>query len=274
MAPICFLSDFGLADDFVGTCKGVVARIVPTASVIDLSHNVPGFKVEAGAEILRHATRYMPPDTVYLGVVDPGVGTNRRGLAIRTSDGSLMVGPDNGLLMPAAESLGGISEAVELTNESYQVSPVSSTFHGRDVFAPAAAHLAAGVDLAELGNEVETDSLMHLVLPGFEKVSGSSYEAQILDVDRYGNAQLSVMQDELNLEYGAKLVVDTGDGEMPVQYLATFGAAGDGDLILVPDSHWRLSLAVNKGNAASALALRRGKKVLLKIESSADDPTV
>ncbi|MGB3635030.1 MAG: SAM-dependent chlorinase/fluorinase [Rubrobacteraceae bacterium] len=268
MRPICFLSDFGFSDDFVGTCKGVMARIEPGANVIDLTHEVPGFEVEAGAEILKHATRYMPLDTIYLAVVDPGVGTQRRALAVRTGDGPLMVGPDNGLLLPVAESLGGITEAIELTNGKYHVQPVSSTFHGRDIFAPAAAHLAAGVDLSELGREVDPGSLVPLVLPGFETVSGSVYKARILDIDRYGNARLSVMQDELPLKYGAKLQVDSGDGEMPVRYLATFGAASDGELVLVPDSHWRLSLAINKGNAAHALALHRGDFVLFRVEDS------
>ena len=166
MGPVCFLSDFGLGGDFVGTCKGVILSIAPDVPIIDLTHDVPGFEVEAGAEILQHATRYMPPDTVYLAVVDPGVGTGRRGLALRTGNGPLMVGPDNGLLVPAAESLGNVSEAVELTNEKYQVSPVSSTFHGRDIFAPAAAHLASGVELSELGRKVSPDTLTPLGLTG------------------------------------------------------------------------------------------------------------
>lgn len=274
MRAICFLSDFGSAGDFVGTCKGVMLGIAPGAPIVDLTHDVPGFEIEAGAELLRHATRYMPPDTVYLAVVDPGVGTGRRGLALRTGNGALMVGPDNGLLAPAAESLGDVSEAVELTNGRYQVSPVSSTFHGRDIFAPAAAHLASGVDLSDLGNRVNPTSLAPLVLPGLEAVSGSVYKAQILDIDRYGNARLSAMQDELDLEYGAALEVDTGDGYMPVRYLETFGSAGGGELVVVPDSHWRLSLSINKGSAAHALALRRGGEVLLHIEDPKNDENV
>lgn len=264
MGPICFLSDFGIADDFVGTCKGVMAGISPGVAVIDLTHDVPGFDIESGAEILRHATNYMPPETVYLAVVDPGVGTERRAISLRTEKGPLMVGPDNGLLVPAANSLGGASEVVELTNAQYHHHPVSNTFHGRDIFAPAAAHLAAGVDLAELGDSVAPGSLTPLAIPGFESVSDEAYRVRILDVDRYGNARLSAMQDEVDSEYGTALQVDCGDGWMPVRYLATFGAAGPGELVLVPDSHWRLSLAINKGNAAQALALRRGDEVFLR----------
>ena len=271
MKSICFLSDFGLAGDFVGTCKGVIASIAPEVRVIDLTHDIPSFEIEAGAEVLKHSTCYMPPDTVYLTVVDPGVGTGRRALAVRTGQGSLMVGPDNGLLVPAAGSLGDISEAVELTNDKYQVSPVSSTFHGRDIFAPAAAYLASGVDLFELGNEVDPGSFVPLTLPGLEATTDSTYKARIMDIDRYGNARLSIMQGEIDLEYGTPLEVDSGDGEMPVRYLATFGSAGAGELVIVPDSHWRLSLSINKGSAAHALALHRGDRILLRVEDPGND---
>ncbi len=162
MRSICFLSDFGLGDDFVGLCKGVMLRIAPGATVIDLTHEVPGFGVEAGAEILEHATRYMPEDIVYLAVVDPGVGTERHALALRTAHGAFLVGPDNGLLTPAAEALGGISHAVALTNADYHLRPVSHTFHGRDIFSPAAAHLASGLDLRQLGEPVVPTSLVRV----------------------------------------------------------------------------------------------------------------
>jgi S-adenosylmethionine hydrolase len=261
MRPICFLSDFGIADDFVGTCKGVMLSIAPRVAIVDLTHEVPGFEVEVGAEILRHATRYMPDEAIYLAVVDPGVGTRRWALALRAANGAFLVGPDNGLLRPAAEDLGGIVEVVVLTNRRYQVHPVSNTFHGRDVFAPAAAHLAAGVEFSELGEAVDPSSLVGLSLPGVEESTGEGVTARILSIDRYGNARLSIMQEESGLEYGAALRIDAGDGEMPVRYLETFGSAKAGELVLVPDSHWRLSLAINKGNAAQALGLKVGGKV-------------
>ena len=263
MRPICFLSDFGLADDFVGTCKGVMVRIAPGVSIVDLTHEVPGFAVETGAEILQHATRYMPEDTVYLAVVDPGVGTQRRALALRTESGAMLVGPDNGLLVQAAETLGGILEAVALTDESYHVHPVSNTFHGRDVFAPVAAHLAAGVELSDLGESVETSSLERLSPATTLVGDGEGFVTRIISIDHFGNARLSVMQEESGLEYGDALKVDVGDGEMSVRYVETFGSAKAGELVLVPDSHWRLSLAINKGSAAHALALSVGGKVRL-----------
>jgi hypothetical protein len=263
MRPICFLSDFGLADDFAGTCKGVMLRIAPGVSIIDLTHEVPGFEVETGAEILQHATRYMPADTVYLAVVDPGVGTERRELALRTDRGSLLVGPDNGLLVPAAESLGGISAACALTEERFHLHPISSTFHGRDVFAPVAAHLAAGVGLSDLGEPVDPTSLMRLRPPSVLVDEDAGLVTRIISVDRFGNARLSIMQEEAGLEYGDVLEVDAGDGRMSVRHVETFGSAKAGELVLVPDSHWRLSLAINKGSASQALALQVGGKVRL-----------
>ncbi|MGB3682311.1 MAG: SAM-dependent chlorinase/fluorinase [Rubrobacteraceae bacterium] len=272
MKPICFLSDFGLVDDFVGTCKGVMARIAPGANIIDLTHDVPGFDPATGAEILKHAVRYMPKDTVYLAVVDPGVGTGRRGLALQAGD-AYLVGPDNGLLAPAASSLGGVSEAVSLTNPHYHVHPVSSTFHGRDIFAPVAAHLAFGAVLSDLGDPIDPAGLESSNLPGVE-VEDGGFSAQVISIDRYGNARLSMMEEELGLNYDAPLRVDTGDGDMPVRYIETFGSAKAGELILVPDSHWRMSLAINMGSARHALGLEIGACVrLTSVEKEEDHGT-
>jgi S-adenosylmethionine hydrolase len=274
MRPICFLSDFGLADDFVGTCKGVMLSVAPGLSVIDLTHDVPGFEIEAGAEILEHATRYMPCGAIYLAVVDPGVGTARRALALGTRSGSHLVGPDNGLLVPAAEALGGISEAVVLNDQRYHVHPVSNTFHGRDVFAPVAAHLAAGVVLSKLGEAADPSSLVRLDLPGVEEGgAGEGVTARIISIDRYGNARLSITHEESKLEYGASVRIDVGDGEMPIRYLETFGSARAGELVLVPDSHWRLSLAINEGSATDALGLKVGGRVRMATRGSQNEGT-
>jgi S-adenosylmethionine hydrolase len=263
MRPVCFLSDFGLADDFVGTCEGVMHKIAPGLSIVDLTHEVPDFGVETGAEILQHATHYMPADAVYLAVVDPGVGTGRRAVALRTESGALLVGPDNGLLIAAAESLGGMSGAFALTEERFHLHPVSNTFHGRDVFAPVAAHLARGVGISDLGEAIDPASLTRLGPESAPPDEGGGLTTRILSIDHFGNARLSAPADESGLEYGDALKVDVGDGEMSVRYIETFGSARAGELVLVPDSHWRLSLAVNKGNAAQALSLRVGGKVHL-----------
>jgi S-adenosyl-L-methionine hydrolase (adenosine-forming) len=270
--PICFLSDFGLYDDFVGLCKGVVLRISPESTVIDLTHEVPGFAVEAGAEILEHATRYMPEDTVYLAIVDPGVGTERRALALRSKSGALFVGPDNGLLMPAAKYLGGIVSAVALTNPDFHLQPVSSTFHGRDIFAPVAAHLATGVKVERLGKALDPASLAHVDLPGMNKEGANTLTATIVDIDRYGNARLSATAEEAGIELDTLLEVDAGQsGEILVRYAETFGRSRIGDLVLVPDSHRCLSLSINKGHASRALALEVGDRVRLTLLDNAPE---
>jgi S-adenosyl-L-methionine hydrolase (adenosine-forming) len=264
MRPICFMSDYGLSGVLVGTCKGVMADIAPRSPIIDVTHSVPGFDVVRGAETLLHATRYMPEDAVYLAVIDPGDKTERRALAAEVHSGAYLVGPDNGLLLPAAEALGGIARAVHLTNPRYHIQPVSNAFHGRDVFSPVAAHLAAGANLDDLGEQVLPASMFSIEFPGFRREPGGGIAAEIIDIDRFGNARLSVMQEDLNLGYGTPLEIKVRDEVIDARYVETFGASETGDLVLVPDSHWRLSLAVNKGNAARALLLSVGDEVRLE----------
>ena len=264
MRPICFISDYGLTDVLVGTCKGVMNDVAPGATIIDVTHTVPEFDVIRGAETLRHATRYMPEDSVHLAVVDPGDKTKRQALAAEVRSGAYLVGPDNGILLPAAEALGGIVRAVQLTNPRYHVHPVSSAFHGRDVFSPVAAHLAAGANLAELGEGVTPASMVSLDFPGFRREPGGGVAAEIINIDRFGNARLSVMQGDLDLPYNTPLKIGLRDEIIEARYVETFGSAEDGDLVAVPDSHWRLSLAVNKGNAARALLLSVGEEIRLE----------
>jgi len=261
MRPICFISDYGLTGVLVGSCKGVMMGIAPQTTIIDVTHSVPGFDVIRGAETLRHATRYMPEDAVYLAVVDPGDKTKRRALAAEVRSEAYLVGPDNGLLLPAAQALGGIVRVVHLTDPRYHVQPVSNTFHGRDVFSPVAAHLAAGADLDDLGEQVPSASMISIDFPEFRREPGGALAAEIIDIDRFGNARLSVMQEDLHLRYGTPLEIGVRDESMDARYVETFGASETGDLVLVPDSHWRLSLAVNKGNAARALLLSVGDEV-------------
>ena len=264
MRPICFISDYGLTDVLVGSCKGVMMSIAPGSPIIDVTHTVPGFDIIRGAEALRHATRYMPENSVYLAVVDPGDKTKRRALAAEVHSGAYLVGPDNGILLPAADALGGIVRAVQLTNPRYHVHPVSSAFHGRDVFSPVAAHLAAGADIGDLGEGVTAPSMVSLDFPGFRQEPGGGVAAEIINIDRFGNARLSVMQEDLGFPYDTSLEIGVRDEVIEARYVETFGSAEDGDLVAVPDSHWRLSLAVNRGNAARALLLSVGEEVRLK----------
>ncbi|HET7271327.1 MAG TPA: SAM-dependent chlorinase/fluorinase [Rubrobacter sp.] len=258
------MSDYGLSGELVGTCKGVMMDIAPEASIIDVTHGIPKFDVVRGAETLRHATRYMPEDAVYLAVIDPGDKTERRELAAEARSGAYLVGPDNGLLLPAAEALGGVERAVQLTNPRYHVHPVSNSFHGRDVFSPVAAYLAAGTDLGDLGEDVIPSSMVTIDFPGARREANGGLVTEIIDIDRFGNARLSAMRDDIDLSYGAPVEIRVRDDIMDASYVKTFGASETGDLVLVPDSHWRLSLAVNKGNAARALLLSLGDEVRIE----------
>src|SRR6266567_3854090 len=181
---ITFLTDFGLQDDFVGTCHGVIKRIAPEAEIVDLTHGIRPGRILQGALVLANALPYMPAG-VHLAVVDPGVGGGRRPLALRDAEGRLYVGPDNGLLLPAADRFGGVLEARELANPAYALESVSRTFHGRDLFSPAAAHLAAGVALAELGPPVDPEALVRLDVP-VPEIGQAKIRAKVLAVDRFG----------------------------------------------------------------------------------------
>jgi S-adenosylmethionine hydrolase len=254
MRPVCFISDYGLSGELAGICRGVMVGIAPGVSIIDVTHSVPKFDVVRGAETLRHATGYMPEDAVYLAVIDPDDKPVRREFAAETGSGALLVGPDNGLLMPAAEALGGVSRAVSLTNREYHLHPISHSFHGRDVFSPVAAHLAAGVELDELGEVVTPASL------------------SLIDIDSFGNARLSATARDLDADYGTQLEVSVRDETMEATYVQTFGASDTGDLVLLMDSHWRLSLAVNRGNASRALLLSTGDGVRIQRTEDGSSP--
>jgi S-adenosyl-L-methionine hydrolase (adenosine-forming) len=263
MRPICFISDYGLSGELVGICKGVMMGVAPGVSVIDVTHSVPEFDVIRGAETLRHATGYMPADAVYLAVIDPDDKPMRREIAAETNGGAYLVGPDNGLLLPAAEALGGVARAVLLTNPEYHLQPVSKSFHGRDIFSPVAAHLAAGAGLGDLGEDMAPSLLSSIDFPRARKENGS-LATEIIDIDSFGNARLSATPKDLDLGYGGQVEVSIRDETIEATYVQTFGASDTGDLVLLTDSHWRLSLAVNKGNAARALLLSSGDEVRIR----------
>jgi S-adenosyl-L-methionine hydrolase (adenosine-forming) len=264
--PITFLTDFGLQDDFVGVCRGVIKRIAPDAEILDITHGIGPQHVLQGALVLANTLPYMP-EGVHLAVVDPGVGTERRALAVRSGDGRLHVGPDNGLLIPAAEKLGGIDGAWQLANERYALQRVSRTFHGRDVFAPAAAHLALGLDPAELGPPIAPAELVRLDMPEPE-VGRTSLRATILYVDRFGNMQLN-----LSREHAVAAQIEPGmriELHLPLErYYAiaarTFGDARAGELILYEDSYGNLAIAITGGDAARMLQAGPGDEVRITV---------
>jgi S-adenosyl-L-methionine hydrolase (adenosine-forming) len=258
--PIVFCTDYGLTDEFVGVCRGVMAGIAPDAHVLDLTHAIPRQDVQRGALVLGRAARFMPQDAVFVAVVDPGVGSERRSIAVRAADGALLVGPDNGLLSLAWEELGGAMEAFEIAASHVILEPVSRTFHGRDVFAPAAAHLANGVPIDSVGPRLDVAALRSLELPG-PMVARGAIGARVMGVDGFGNVQLNVTAQHLG-DAGIAGRFTVGDHEAP--FVGIFGDLPEGGLGAIVDSQGYLALVVNKGSAAEALGLVEGSPVVLE----------
>ena len=269
MAPfITFLTDFGLQDDFVGTCHGVMKRIAPDVQIIDITHGIAPQAVLQGALTLANTLPFMPSG-VHLAVVDPGVGGARRALALRDAEGRVHVGPDNGLLVPAVEKLGGIAEAHELTNPEYALESVSRTFHGRDLFAPAAAHLALGVSLAELGPPIDPDALARLDLPQPE-IGTTRVRATVLSIDRFGNVQLNLDRshlEQVGLVPGTRVELQVGAERYYAVTARTFADARPGDIILYEDAYRNATIAINGGSAGAMLGVSGGQDVRIHLDA-------
>lgn len=256
--PVVFLSDYGLGDEFVGVCHMVMAN-AGVEQVIDLTHSVEPQDVFHAAIVLSEAVPFMPRECVYVAVVDPGVGSDRRSVAVETDAGAYLVGPDNGLLSLAADALGGSTTAVEITSGDVMLSPVSPTFHGRDVFAPAAAHLATGMSIGDLGPEVDPGSLRSITIPS-PLTAESAVGAEVLSVDRFGNVQLNVRPRDLESSgLSGSLVVD--GRRLPL--VATFSDVAEGEGAAVFDARGWLALIVNRGSAAEKFGLSAGSRVSL-----------
>jgi S-adenosylmethionine hydrolase len=255
---ITFLSDYGVQDEFVGVCHGVIAGICPEARIIDITHGVPRHDVRAGALLLRGALTYMPTG-VHIAVVDPDVGAARRAVALGLANGRVLVGPDNGLLGPAAAAHGGVNEAVEISTSPLRPERISATFHGRDIFAPVAAHLAAGVPLADAGEPCDPDALVTLELPTAQR-GADELSVEVIYVDRFGNAQLSASHEDLDevgfrLGHPVALELESG-GSFAARYVRTFADADPDELIVYEDAAGYLAVAVSHGDAAQRLGLR------------------
>ena len=244
----------------------MIAGIAPAATVIDLTHGIARHAVAEGAAVLANALPYAPPG-VHLAVVDPGVGSPRRAVAVRVADADrVLVGPDNGLLAPAIERLGGAVEAVDASRSSFRLEPVSATFHGRDVFAPVSAHLALGAALGAAGEAIAAASLQALERSE-PRIEPGRVVAHVVSADRYGNLDLDVGASRLpetGLRLGRRLVVDAGGGEHVAVFAFTFADVPAGELLLYEDAYRNLSLAVNRGSAAEVLALAPGDEVALR----------
>ncbi|MGH3492924.1 MAG: SAM hydrolase/SAM-dependent halogenase family protein [Sciscionella sp.] len=258
---ISFTSDFGLSDGYVAACHGVLARLAPAARVLDVTHQVPAQNLRHGAAVLAQTLPYLP-EAVHLAVVDPGVGTARRGVVLRAG-ASLLVGPDNGLLIDAAAALGGIDSVHELRAPAYRAAAVSATFHGRDVFSPAAAHLALGVAVEEFGPALPGGELVRLAPPELHVTPGE-IGTEVLTVDSFGNLQLAAGPDALrSAGITGPAVSVTASGQQRAAILGeTFGSAPVGEAVLHVDSAGLLSVAVNGGSAAQVLRYTGGPIVL------------
>jgi hypothetical protein len=260
---VSFLSDYGHADEFVGVCKAVVLRAAPTAQIIDVTHGIPPYDVRAGALALARSVQYLPPGVV-LAVVDPGVGTDRRAVAVEVETGFL-VGPDNGLLAPAVAMLGGASRVVSLTNPEYQLEAPGATFAGRDIFAPAAGYLAAGTPLEVLGDLVDPLSLVPGTVP-LPRDEGGRAEGEVLWIDRYGNAQLNIDPGDLaalGVEPGGPLEIRCGQDRRTGRWVGSYAEVNQYELAVVVDSYGLVSLALDRRPAAEELGLRPGSAVTL-----------
>jgi S-adenosylmethionine hydrolase len=262
---VTLLTDYGRDDDFVGVCHGVIRSIDPDAQIVDITHGIRRYAVRQGAIVLRNTLPYMPVG-VHVAVVDPQVGTERRAVALRTRDGRILVGPDNGLLSLAWERCGGVEVAVDVTRSPHRLEPVSATFHGRDIFAPVAARLAAGAELPDAGDPLEPDALADVDLPKPRREDGGIV-AHALVVDRFGNAGLNVDHDDLagsGITLGGAVEIEVGGERYLGTYAQTFADVRPGELLVYEDAYRTLAVAINRGDAAATLAVRPDVEVRLR----------
>ena len=262
--PVTFLSDYGHADEFVGVVHAVIARIAPDARVIDLSHGIPRHAVLAGAMALERALPFAPPG-VHLAVVDPEVGARRRAVALRTvEEDRLLVGPDNGLLLPAAARFGGVAEVVDIGTSPWRLEPVAATFHGRDIFAPVAARLALGDPLGDAGPPLDAADLIPLERTRARVERDGSLLARVVSVDTFGNVQLDAAHEQLaqtTLRMGRPVRIELGGRTVGAHFAQAFADVGRGELLVYEDASRMLAIAVNTGDAADDLLLGPGDEV-------------
>lgn len=252
---IVFLSDFGYRNEWVGICHAVMNRIAPASPIVDLSHGVPALDVRGGAVLLVDSLPYLRADAILLAIVDPSVGRDRD-VAVESRDGRVLVGPDNGLLAPAVAALGGAARAVEVTSPDIVLSPISPSFHARDVLAPAAGHLAAGTDIAALGPALEPETLAELRIPE-PMVEREKIECEVLDLNRFGNVLLNVRPSQLaeaGLDEAGVIQVDATSGAGRAALVSTYADVAPGHWGLIVDPRgWLLVIRGNPANAAAGL---------------------
>jgi S-adenosyl-L-methionine hydrolase (adenosine-forming) len=265
---VTLLTDYGITDEFAGVLHGVIATICPDARVINLTHGIVRHDVRGGAAVLAQSLAYMPVG-VHLAIVDPTVGGDRRAVALALADGRKLVGPDNGLLWPAVQGSGGVEQAVEISRSPWRLEPVSATFHGRDIFAPVTAHLAAGAPLEQAGDPLDPELLVRLQTPP-AWIEGGALVATVNNADRFGNLQLAAGWDDIaafGAELGDLLQIRLPSGEShPATVARTFADVPTGALLVFKDSADKLALGFNQGSAAGRLGLRPGDQLRIGLE--------
>ncbi len=267
---ISFLSDYGTDDEFVGVVKSVIRELAPHTTVIDLTHGIAPFDVRAGSLAHARSISYVASGVI-VAVVDPGVGSARRGIAVEVADGEgVLVGPDNGVLAPAVAMAGGAGRVVSLTNVEYHLEAPGATFDGRDVFAPVAAHLCNGVDLLELGEPVDADLLFPGVVP-LPQIDDTTVIAQALWTARFGNVQLNVGPADLPATFGDIVEIrisapaDASGGRTRIATRTeSFADVGPGAVGLVTDSNGMLAVVMNQRSAAGELEVDDGDQVVIR----------
>lgn len=262
---VAFLSDYGLDDEFVGVCKGVMLGIAPELSILDLTHELPPHDVRAGGLALVRSVQYLPEGSVVLAVVDPGVGTDRRLLGVEC-DGATLLGPDNGLLAPAVAMLGGARRVVAITSEQHRLLAPGPTFAGRDVLAPAAAYVATGTPLDDLGRDADPATLVPGLLGLPNTAESGALETEVWWIDRFGNCQLNIGPEELvaaGAEPGGLVEVHLGERAKSARWVHTYADAKPSELVIVVDSYGLCSLALDRRSAAAEYGLQGGSGVTL-----------
>jgi S-adenosylmethionine hydrolase len=267
---VSLLTDYGLHDEFVGVMKCVITDLAPHARITDITHGIPAFDVRAGSLALARAIQYVPPGIV-IAVVDPGVGSNRRAIAIEVAGGQgVLIGPDNGLLASAAAMAGGAERVFELSNTDLHIDAPGTTFAGRDIFAPVAAHLCNGGAIEDVGPEIDSATVMPglVPIPTVEKhdAYGEGLRCEVTWVDGYGNCQLNVGPDEI-AQFGTTVRLVMGDDVRSARIASHFAEIDGGAIGAVVDSYGMVALAVDRGSAAETLRLSAGDAVLVFIGS-------
>ncbi|MCS4542144.1 MAG: S-adenosyl-l-methionine hydroxide adenosyltransferase family protein [Euryarchaeota archaeon] len=259
MKLITLLTDFGTKDAYVAEMKGVILSINPSVQIIDITHDIQKFNILQGAHALASAAQYFPKDTIHVAVVDPGVGTKRRPIIVQTKH-CYLIGPDNGLLYYVAEKF-GVIKSVEITNKKYMLNAVSSTFHGRDIFSPAAAWLAKGISLKEFGPEISDIVKLEIPMP---QITNNKIIGEVLHTDEFGNITTNIPSEVLNkleIKFGDKINLKFGKNTLSIPFLRTYGEIAVGKMLALIGSENLLEIAINQGNAAQFLSMQIGTRI-------------